>query len=89
MTNPKSSSLNLYESDTFNLRFQTNISTVVREISVTIDNKMIQSATTGDIFVFPVSATGLAQGKHTVKITATDGNFQSVSKSFILNILPR
>ena len=89
MTNPKSSSLNLYEGDTFNLRFQTSISTVVREISVTIDDKIIQSATTGDIFVFPVSATGLTQGKHSVKITATDGNFQSVSKSFVLNILPR
>jgi hypothetical protein len=89
MINPKSSSLNLYEEDTFNLRFQTSISTVVREISVTIDDTIIQSATTGDIFVFPVGTTGLAQGKHTVKITVTDANLQSVSKSFVLNILPR
>jgi penicillin-binding protein 1A len=89
MTNPKWSSLNLYEWDTFNLRFQTMISSIVREISVMIDDKIIQSATTGEIFVFPVSAAGLDLGKHTVKISATDANFKSASKSFELNILPR
>ena len=89
MINPRGSSLNLYEWDLFNLRFKTVIPTTVREISVMIDDKVIQSATTGEIFVFPVSATGLTQGKHTVKITATDANFRSVSKSFVLNILPR
>jgi membrane carboxypeptidase/penicillin-binding protein PbpC len=87
--NPKWDSLNLYLWDTFNLRFQTKISSIVREISVTLDGKIIQNATSGDIFVFPVSAAGLDIGKHTVKIIATDANFQSVEKSFVLNILPR
>ena len=73
----------------FNLRFQTSISTVVREVVVTIDDAVVQSATTGDVFVFPVGATGLSAGKHTVKISVTDANFQTASSSFVLNILPR
>jgi hypothetical protein len=47
----------LYEESNFNLRFQTTIATTTREINVTIDDKVIQTATTGDLFVFPVSAT--------------------------------
>jgi penicillin-binding protein 1A len=89
MINPRDTTMNLYEGTSFNLRFQTTISTEIREISVTIDGKVIQSATTGEIFVFPVSSTGLAPGKHTVKVSVTDGDFQWTSKSFILNILPR
>lgn len=54
-----------------------------------MDGNIIQNATSGDIFVFPVSAAGLDVGKHSVKIIATDANFQSVEKSFVLNILPR
>lgn len=76
MTNPRDATMNLYEGTTFNLRFQTKISTEIREISVTIDDKIIQSATTGEVFVFPVSSAGLAVGKHTVKVSVTDGDFQ-------------
>lgn len=76
MINPRDTTMNLYEGTSFNLRFQTTISTEIREISVTIDGKVIQSATTGEIFVFPVSSTGLAPGKHTVKVSVTDGDFQ-------------
>jgi hypothetical protein len=61
----------------------------VREIVVTIDDAVIQTADTGDVFVFPVSATGLSVGKHTVKIKVTDANLQTASQSFVLNILPR
>ncbi|MBX9808950.1 transglycosylase domain-containing protein [Candidatus Gracilibacteria bacterium] len=89
MINPKGNSLNLYEGSTFNLRFQTTIATATREINVTIDDKVIQTATTGDLFVFPVSATGLDPGKHTVKVTVTDSNLQTATKTFNLNILPR
>jgi penicillin-binding protein 1A len=89
MLNPRWSSLNLYSGDVFNLRFQTSISTWVREIVVTIDDAVIQTADTGDVFVFPVSATGLSVGKHTVKIKVTDANLQTASQSFVLNILPR
>ena len=89
MINPKWSSLNLYEWSSFNLRFQVTIESATREITVSIDNKIIQTANTGDLFVFPVSAIDLAPGKHTVKILATDANFRSASNSFTLNILPR
>ncbi len=90
MINPKSSSLNIYAGDTFNLRFQTSIATTVREITVTLDDRVIQTATSGDIFVFPVSSADLVVGtRHTVKIIITDADLQTASKSFGLNILPR
>jgi hypothetical protein len=54
-----------------------------------MDDKLIQSATTGDLFVFPVSSAGLSVGKHTVKIVITDSNFKTSNKTFTLNILPR
>jgi hypothetical protein len=81
--------LNLYEGSTFNLRFQANIASSVKEISVTLDDTVIQSATSGDLFVIPVGTTGVSVGAHTVKIIATDANFQTATKSFILNILPK
>ncbi len=89
LINPKWNSLNLYEGNTFNLRFQVNISSIAREISVAIDNKVIQNAVSWDIFVFPVSTSDLSIWKHTVNIIATDGNFQTATKSFFINILPK
>lgn len=89
MINPRWSSLNLYSDTIFNLRFETSISTWIREITVTIDDTLVQSADAGDVFVFPVSATGLSVGKHTVKVKVTDANIQTASQSFVLNILPR
>ena len=89
VTNPKWNTLNLYEGNTFNLRFQVNIGSVTREITVTMDDKIIQNATSWDIFVFPMSTSGLGIWKHTINITATDANFQSTSKSFSINILPQ
>jgi hypothetical protein len=89
MINPKWPLINIYSDTVFNLRFETSIATWVREIIVTIDDSVIQSANTGDLFVFPVSATGLSVGKHIVKVKVTDANIQTTSKSFILNILPR
>jgi penicillin-binding protein 1A len=89
LINPKWTSLNLYEWNSFNLRFQTDISTSTREITVYMDDKVLQNAITGDIFVFPMSTTGLSTWKHTVKINATDATFQTTSKSFFINILPQ
>lgn len=89
MINPKWPNLNLYEWSTFNLRFQVSIETVVREINVFLDDKTIQTASTGDLFVFPVSSANITPGKHTIKIVATDANFHTASRSFTLNILPR
>jgi hypothetical protein len=61
----------------------------VREINVFLDDKTIQTASTGDLFVFPVSSANITPGKHTIKIVATDANFHTASRSFTLNILPR
>lgn len=36
-----------------------------------------------------MSSAGLAIGKHTIRITAVDANFQSTETSFVLNILPK
>lgn len=89
MINPKWPLLRLYVGDMFNLRFQAQISTTVREIDVSIDGKSVQSATSGDIFIFPISSAGLDEWKHTVTISAKDANMQSATKSFNLLILPR
>jgi hypothetical protein len=76
MSNPRDATMSLYEGTNFNLRFQVTISTDVREISVMIDDKIVQSASTGEVFVYPISSAGLSVGKHTVKVSATDGDFQ-------------
>lgn len=89
MGNPKGKSLSLYTWDTANLRFHIDVSTANREVVVSIDDKLVQSATSGDAFVIPLSSAGLADGSHTVKIVLTDGNYKTAEKSFILNIIPR
>jgi penicillin-binding protein 1A len=89
LTNPKGWKLNLYEWDTFNLRFQVKVWTANREVLVTMDDKTIQTANAGEFFVIPIWSTWLANWLHTGKITLTDGNFKTVSKSFIINILKR
>lgn len=89
MINPKSGSISIYEGTTFNLRFWVTIGTANREIQVLVDNISIQNATSGDMFVIPVGSAGLEAGKHTLKIIATDGNFQKAEKVITLNILKR
>lgn len=89
MINPKSKNLNLYSGDPFNLRFRANISTANREIQVLIDDVISQTATSGEVFVIPMSSVGLSSGIHTVKITAIDGEFRKSDTSFTLTVLPR
>lgn len=89
MINPKGKSINLYEWDTANIRFQVSVTTANREITLSIDDKAIQNSTSGDVFVIPLSSAWLKVGNHTVKILLTDGNYKTTSNSFILNILPR
>lgn len=91
MINPRNSDtwINLYTGDSFNLRFSTDISTDVREITVSFDDKIIQNATAGDLFVIPVGTTGITPGKHTLKITIMDGNMQKDEKTITVTILPR
>ena len=66
-----------------------DISTANREIQVIVDDRIIQNANSGDVFVIPVGSTGLEPGKHTLKIIVTDGNFQKTEKNITLNILKR
>jgi len=46
MINPKSqdTNINLYSGDSFNLRFNINVATEAREVTVLIDNTIIQNA---------------------------------------------
>jgi hypothetical protein len=89
MINPKWQNLNLYSGDPFNLRFRANISTANREVQVLIDGVLSQTATSGELFVIPMSSAGLSDGIHTVKITVIDGEFRKTEKSFTLTVLPR
>lgn len=89
MINPKTDTINLYTWDPFNLRFRARISTAAREIQILIDGVTQHTATSGELFVIPMSSAGLSVGEHTVTITAIDGNFTSTKETFTLNILPR
>jgi penicillin-binding protein 1A len=89
LLNPKGKSLSLYAGDVANLRFRVDTSTASREIVITIDDILLQSATSWDLFVIPLSSANLTTWNHTVKIVLTDGNFKTTEKSFILTILPR
>jgi hypothetical protein len=89
MINPKNNNLNLYTWDPFNLRFQVDISTTTREIQVFLNNSVHHTATNGKFFLLPMSSAWLPEWKHTVRITAIDGNFQTTEKIFTLTILPR
>lgn len=89
MINPKTNTINLYVGDPFNLRFRARISTAAREIQILIDGVTYQTATSGELFVIPMSSAGLSVGEHTISITAIDGNFASTKETFLLNVLPR
>lgn len=73
----------------FNLRFQASIHTARRTIEVKVGDTVIQKTNSGDIFVIPISSTGLSIGDHIVTITITDANGNSDTKSFTLTILER
>jgi penicillin-binding protein 1A len=89
LTNPKSKNLNLYNGDPFNLRFNVQTSTSAREIQVLVDGVPVQVATSGEVFVFPMSSIWLEVWKHLVQVIAVDANFQKSEASFTLTIIPR
>lgn len=90
-TNPRNSDsrISLYAGDSFNLRFSITVGTESREISITLDDKTIQNATAGDVFVVPVSTSGFSVGNHTLKIKLIDGNLKTTERKIILSILAR
>jgi hypothetical protein len=73
----------------FNLRFQVDIKTARRNIVVAVDGNVVQNASSGDVFVIPISTAHLSVGPHSVVITVTDANEKTVTKNFTLNILSR
>lgn len=89
VTNPTRSSISVYSGDTFNLRFNTQVGTTRRTVSVSVDGAPIRSATSGESFVIPVDTSNLEPGNHTLNITLTDGNGKTDSKSITLTILAR
>lgn len=89
ISNPSRESIGIYTGDMFNLRFQTRVHTNRRTIEVKIDDTVIQTANSGDIFVIPVSSAGLSLGDHTMKVSVIDANGNSDHKSFTLTILAR
>lgn len=91
MTNPRGNdaSVNLYSGDKFNLRFSITVGTDSREVNVSMDGKNITTATSGDIFIIPVSSDGISVGKHTISITLMDSNLKKTTKNVTLNVLPR
>lgn len=89
MINPKGKSISLYVWDIFNLRFRVEVGTTTREIQIFIDNTLYQTATSGEIFVIPMSSVWLIEWNHIVRIKAIDGNFKTTETSFSLNVLPR
>jgi hypothetical protein len=89
LLNPKWSGISLYAGDSFNLRFRISVGTTNREVQVTLDGKTIQTANSGESFVFPISSDWLLWGNHKVQVNLTDGNFKTATASFTLNILSR
>jgi len=89
VSNPTRSSINIYQGDMFNLRFQVDVKTTRRNVVVTIDGNVVQSATSGEVFIIPVSSSDISVGSHQVAITATDANEKTATKNFTLNILAR
>lgn len=89
LTNPSRASISVYQGDVFNLRFNVQIATAKRTVSVSIDGVPISTANSGDSFVIPIGTTNIAPGDHTVVVTATNWNAKSDSRSFTLSVLPK
>lgn len=90
ISNPSRSSINIYSWNMFNLRFNVITWTKDREITVTVDENVIEK-TSGQYndFVIPVLTENLTLWDHTVTITVSDWNKKTTSKSFTLSILER
>jgi penicillin-binding protein 1A len=89
ITNPRGASVNLYSGDPINLRFSVVAPPWAREISTTFAGKTVQSATSGDTFVVPISTGELTPWKYPIQISVIDSNLKTAKKSITLNILSR
>ncbi len=56
VSNPPRSSINIYQGDMFNLRFQVGVHTARRSVGIAIDGEVIQSANSGEVFVIPIAS---------------------------------
>jgi penicillin-binding protein 1A len=89
LINPRSWHINLYQKDTFNLRFRVDTDPGAREVSVSVWGRSIYTATSGETFVVPVSADGLWLGSQTITISVVDSSFRSATRSVQLTVLTR
>ncbi len=84
--NPK---ISLYSGDTFNLRFNVDVSTSAREVTLFMDDAVLQNASAGELFVIPISSAWLSNWSHTLRIEVLDGNMNTAKKTIQLTIIPR
>ena len=89
ITNPKWNNVNLYSGDLVNLRFSINVIPWAREVTISLGEKIIQSANTGNVFVVPVSTTDLPPGKYPLRINLMDSNLRNATKTITITILAR
>lgn len=89
ITNPRWGNVNLYSGDLVNLRFSINVAPWAREVSVNFWGKVIQSATSGNIFVVPVNTSDLTPGKYPLRVSLIDSNLKNTEKTITVTILPR
>ena len=91
LTNPRglNPKISLYEGDLFNLRFSVQSSTPEREVTLSIDGKVIQSSSVWELFIIPISSSELEIGTHKLTISVFDGNLQNVTQEILLSVLAR
>lgn len=89
LINPSRGQITLYSGDPFNLRFSVIIWTQQRNITISLDGNILQSATNGDTFIIPISSENLSEGDHAITITAEDAYKKTDTKNITLTVLPR
>lgn len=88
VTNPRNGHISLYRWSSFNLRYTVNTAPGMREITTTVAWKTIQSATSGESFVVPVSTDTLEPGEYQITITVVDAQIRSSTKNLALSVMP-
>ncbi len=88
MINPRGSKVTLYSGNPMNLRFSIDVVPWVREVSVFLGWKLIQSASSWDSFVIPIITTDIALWEYPIRISVVDSTLRKIEKTITLTILP-
>ncbi len=89
ITNPKWSNISLYAGDLVNLRFSINVIPWARELSVSFWWKIIQNASSWNVFVVPINTSDMTPGKYPLRISLIDSNLRNTEKNITVTILAR